>query len=119
VRKRYQATVTPPLESAELERLIEGVDLEDGPARALSASVLRRDQRGEVIEVEMVEGRKREVRRLFRALGAEVVDLVRTRVGPIALAGLPEGRWRELAGDELTRLYAAAGLPAPAGVATP
>ena len=119
VRKRYQATVTPPLESPELKRLIEGVELEDGPARALSATVLRRVSGGQVIELEMVEGRKREVRRLFRALGAEVVDLTRTRVGPIALAGLPEGRWRELAGDELQLLYAAAGLPPPSGVGMP
>jgi 16S rRNA U516 pseudouridylate synthase RsuA-like enzyme len=60
----------------------------------------------------MGEGRKREVRRLFAAIGIEVRDLVRTAVGPLQLGDLPEGEGRPLRAGELSSLRAAAGLPA-------
>ena len=52
----------------------------------------------------MREGRKREVRRLFDAVGHPVRRLVRERLGPISLGRLPIGQWRELTGQELERL---------------
>jgi 16S rRNA U516 pseudouridylate synthase RsuA-like enzyme len=61
----------------------------------------------------MAEGRKREVRRLFAAVGLEVRDLVRIAVGPLLLGDLAEGAARELRPAELSSLRAAAGLPAP------
>ena len=59
----------------------------------------------------MSEGRKREVRRLFAAIGLEVHDLVRIAVGPLELGSLPEGEARPLRETELASLRAAAGLP--------
>ena len=61
----------------------------------------------------MSEGRKREVRRLFAALGLEVRDLVRIAVGPVELGGLPEGEARALRPAEITSLRTAAGMSAP------
>ncbi len=54
----------------------------------------------------MREGRKREVRRLFDAVGHPVRRLVRERLGPIELGGLPAGEWRELRPDEVEALRA-------------
>jgi 23S rRNA pseudouridine2605 synthase len=110
VTKRYLATLDRPVSAAQLVQLMDGVDLEDGPARALSA---RRSGSDSVVEVVMAEGRKREVRRLFAALDLEVRDLVRIAVGPVELGGLPEGEARALRPAELTSLRAAAGMPAP------
>ena len=62
----------------------------------------------------MAEGRKREVRRLFAAVGLEVRDLVRVAVGPLELGALPEGEARALRPGELSSLRAAAGMTAPA-----
>ena len=59
----------------------------------------------------MGEGRKREVRRLFAAIGLEVRDLVRVGVGPLQLGPLPEGEARALRAGELSSLRRAAGLP--------
>jgi 23S rRNA pseudouridine2605 synthase len=116
VTKRYLATLDRPISPMELEQIVAGVDLEDGPARALSA---RRSGSDSVVEVIMAEGRKREVRRLFAAVGLEVRDLVRIGVGPLQLGDLAEGDARELSSSELSSLRAAAGLPEPARRAAP
>jgi 23S rRNA pseudouridine2605 synthase len=110
VTKRYVATLDAPVSADQLAAIVEGVELEDGPARALSA---KRAGSDEVVEVVMAEGRKREVRRIFAAVGLEVRDLVRIAVGPLLLGDLPEGETRELRPAELASLRAAAGLPAP------
>jgi 23S rRNA pseudouridine2605 synthase len=63
-----------------------------------------------MVEVVLVEGRNREVRRLLDAVGAPVRRLVRTAVGPIRLRGLAPGEFRPLRQDEIRSLYRAAGL---------
>jgi len=111
VTKRYVATLDRVISGAQLEAITTGVELEDGPARALTA---RRSGSDSVVEVVMAEGRKREVRRLFAAVGLEVRDLVRVAVGPLELGELAEGDARALRPAELSSLRAAAGMPAPA-----
>jgi 23S rRNA pseudouridine2605 synthase len=114
VTKRYVATLDRAITNAQLEQLTTGVELEDGPARALS---VRRSGSDSVVEVVMSEGRKREVRRLFAAIGLEVRDLVRVAIGPLELGELAEGAARALRPAELSSLRAAAGMPAPARAA--
>ena len=110
VTKRYVATLDAPVSAGQLAQIVAGVELEDGTARALSA---KRGGSDSSVEVVMAEGRKREVRRLFAAVGLEVRDLVRIAVGPLLLGDLAEGAARELRPAELSSLRAAAGLPAP------
>lgn len=62
------------------------------------------------VALEIHEGRKRQVRRMFSCVGHEVMSLERTKFGPIELAGLPQGSWRRLEASELSSLYAACGL---------
>ena len=64
-----------------------------------------------LVEVVLGEGRNREVRRMFSALGHEVEALVRTAIGPIRDPGLLPGTWRHLSTDEVRALYGAATLP--------
>lgn len=95
-----------------LRRLRLGVELEDGLARAHAAEVVTRQRaRGGAgaadharVRVVMREGRKREVRRLFDAVGHPVRRLVRERLGPISLGELRAGQWRELRPEELESL---------------
>lgn len=107
VTKRYLVTLDRAISNQQLALIMTGVELEDGPARALDAERAGSDS---VVEVVMAEGRKREVRRLFAAVGLDVRDLVRTAVGPLELGDLPEGQARALTRPELSRLRAAAGL---------
>lgn len=79
--------------------LVAGVDLDDGPARALRA----RPAPGGAV-VELGDGRKRQVRRMLEAVGHPVARLLRTHVGALALGDLPPGAHRELGPDDLQRL---------------
>jgi 23S rRNA pseudouridine2605 synthase len=109
VEKRYLAEVER-LPANAIPRMLAGVTLEDGPARAARARTVASAGRRRMVEVVMVEGRKREVRRLLGAVGAPVRRLVRTAVGPLRLTGLAPGEYRPLRPEEVRRLYQAVGL---------
>ncbi len=109
VEKEYLAEVEGTPSRRHVARLLRGVDLDDGPARAVGAKVSGQTGERGAITVVMGEGRKREVRRLLDAVGLPVRRLVRVRVGPIRLGTLGPGRVRELEPDEVRELYAAAG----------
>lgn len=93
-----------------IKRLREGVELEDGPARADRARVLADDGREGVVELTLHEGRNRIVRRIFSSQGFELTHLVRTRIGPVVLGDLRPGQTRELTAKELGTLMAEVGL---------
>jgi len=105
VGKTYLARVTGNPGRAALRALLEGVELEDGPARAREARLVSRQGGEALIELVMGEGRKREVRRLLEAVGHPVVGLVRTAIGPVTARGLRPGAWRELTLSEVRSLY--------------
>jgi 23S rRNA pseudouridine2605 synthase len=110
--REYAALVSPPPGGAALRRLLNGVPLEDGSARLLSARRLapppevqrERVEEGEWLRVRIGEGRKREVRRLFAVVDCRVERLVRTRFGALTLSGLREGEWRRLKPREVKAL---------------
>jgi 23S rRNA pseudouridine2605 synthase len=110
VQKEYLVEVEGVVTERHLSRLRTGVELEDGPARAISArSAGRAGARG-ALRLVMGEGRKREVRRMLAAVGLPVRRLVRLRVGPLRLGRLRPGEVRELTPEEVRALYRAAGL---------
>jgi 23S rRNA pseudouridine2605 synthase len=112
--REYAALVTPAPTRGDLQRLRNGVELEDGPARLLSSRFLApppevergRGEQGAWLRVRIGEGRKREVRRLFDVVGCRVERLVRTRFGPLTLEGLREGESRRLRPREVVALAA-------------
>jgi 16S rRNA U516 pseudouridylate synthase RsuA-like enzyme len=72
-------------------------------------SVRRLEDRGKYtwLEVVLAEGKNREVRRMIEAVGFKVLKLVRTGLGPLTLAGLEVGKWRELTPSEIAALRGA------------
>lgn len=115
VTKTYTALTTGKLSPAQVKNLEQGVELDDGPAKALSAKLIDVGDRGSLIEVVMGEGRNREVRRMVTAIGAEVTRLVRTAIGPIRDQRLKPGEWRPLSSREVWDLCRSAEA-APAGI---
>ncbi|MFL6191748.1 MAG: pseudouridine synthase [Actinomycetes bacterium] len=109
IEKRYLAEVER-LPADAPGRLRRGVELEDGFAKPARVRVVAGSGRRRMVEVVLVEGRNREVRRLLDAVGAPVRRLVRTAVGPIRLTGLAPGEFRPLRPEEIRSLYKAAGL---------
>jgi pseudouridine synthase len=110
VEKEYLAEVDGTVGQRALAKLVRGVELDDGPAKARSARVVGRSGRRGAVRLVMQEGRKREVRRMLDAVGLPVVRLVRLRVGPVRLGRLPAGDTRGLEPSEVAALYRAAGL---------
>jgi len=99
VEREYLARVRGALDPQTLEKLRAGIDLEDGPAafERIEAWGDKKDGRNRWYRVTLREGRKREVRRLFEAVGAPVSRLVRVRYGPASLPrDLAPGSWREM-----------------------
>jgi pseudouridine synthase len=109
VKKVYAVRVRGRVTDRDVRRLERGVDLDDGPAKALRARVLDRRDDASLLEVTMGEGRNREVRRMCEAIGHEVDTLFRTQIGPLADQDLAEGEWRRLTLDEVRALFDAAG----------
>lgn len=100
VPKTYRAHLQAPIADRDLERLRNGVELEDGPT---APTEIRRLADRE-IEVVLREGRNRQVRRMLEAVGNKVVALRRVRFGPLELGGLKEGRARKLSANEIAQL---------------
>src|SRR4029077_8785769 len=96
----YGAGACTQRSDADLERLRGGVELDDG---STSPAQVRR-LAGARIELTIHEGRNRQVKRMFEAVGHRVRSLHRTRYGPLTLEGLEPGRWRELEPFEVERL---------------
>ena len=105
VPKRYLVEIDGTVPRSLGRTLKAGVELDDGPARVDSFSVLDTTGRHSSVEVVLHEGRNHVVRRMFAAAGHPVVRLVRTAIGPIRLGDLPPGRTRRLGTEEVKSLY--------------
>jgi 23S rRNA pseudouridine2605 synthase len=110
VPKTYLAEVAGPVKKDIGKLLRAGIELEDGPAKVDSFRVIDARPGKALVEIVLHEGRNHIVRRLLAAVGHPVEQLVRIQVGPIKLGDLRSGRTRSLHGDELGRLFEAAGL---------
>ena len=110
VPKIYLVTVKGRFGEKKLQALLDGVELEDGPAAADAAEVVHREADSTVLSLTLHEGRKREVKRLCEAVGKHVLALRRVALGPLTLGSLQPGEYRELTAEEVEQLHAATGL---------
>jgi pseudouridine synthase len=104
VPKTYLVTASPALSDAQLQRLRDGVELSDGPTRPARVARVRNSETDTQFEMVLTEGRNRQVRRMVEALDAKVLELVRIKLGPIAIGRLPIGKWRTLTPAEVKSL---------------
>lgn len=99
VERTYRVTVAGNLSGDDIAGAGRGVDIGRGErSRPLSIEVMSRDGPGMTLEIVLVAGKNREIRRLCEALGAPVERLVRTKYGPFELGRLEPGARRELDG---------------------
>ena len=111
ITKTYIVLVDGVPGPKEIRSLLEGVQLDDGPARAEAARIIDESRHDRaLVEVVMTEGRNREVRRMFDLIGHEVEKLVRTAIGPITDPGLQPGQSRLLTAQE-NRALLESGFP--------
>jgi 23S rRNA pseudouridine2605 synthase len=107
VRKRYLAVVEGRLPARVLEKITQGLVDHGEMLKAERARLLEANESHSTVELELAEGKKREVRRLFAAQGFTVTRLKRLQIGSIKLGELPSGRWRILTSTEVKALLQA------------
>ncbi len=101
--KEYWVATTGRLTDADVERLEQGVEV-DGQVTWPARVKILVGQSPYTYSVTIHEGRKRQVRMMFAAIGQQVALLKRVRMGGLLLSALPEGEWRELTADDLRDL---------------
>lgn len=126
VMKVYHARVDGYLEDRDLEPLRRGLELDDGPTAPAVCRILetyetqgvcgsRPNPDHTLVEVAIHEGRKRQVKRMFSAIGHPVIRLHRVSFGSVEAKGLPAGAWRLLSQGEVEALREASSNPSYTG----
>jgi pseudouridine synthase len=104
VPKTYVARVRGKVSRRALATLREGVDLEDGLTAPADVRLKKQSAKTALVELTIHEGRKRQVRRMFAAVGLPVDELSRRRYGPLSDKGLEPGGHRQLSAEEVEAL---------------
>lgn len=114
LEREYAVRILGALSTEERQRLLDGVTLDDGPARVLALDDAGGSGANRWYRVVLAEGRNREVRRLFEAVGHVVSRLIRVCYGQVTLPrGLRRGAWVELPAPEVQALLQHAGMALP------
>lgn len=99
VKRTYEVLIAGSLGRAEAQAILRGVDIGRGEtSRPLGVRILDAKQDATLVEITLVEGKNREIRRLFERLGRPVLRLVRTKYGPFRLGTIRPGEWVEAEG---------------------
>ncbi len=107
VEKTYLATVKDKIKNKEIKKLEKGVFLPDDKIKTLPAKckIIKTTENLSVVELTIREGRKRQVKNMFKAVNHPVIKLERIKFGPIGINGLKKGEWRYLSEKEIDKLY--------------
>ena len=109
VAKRYRVQVAGIVDMSIIPKLKKGVYFAEGHAKASNVTIKGTHKNSSILEIELKEGKNREIRRLLARLGHKVMSLQRVAVGPVKLGKMLPGEYRPLRSAEVDALYAAAG----------
>lgn len=104
VPKTYEVLIAGHVSDIKLQKLRNGVTLDDGMTRPAGVKVLRQTNSKALLQVVLYEGKKRQIRRMAEALELTVIDLKRVKFGPLTLGRLQPGNYRSLTQTEVALL---------------
>jgi 23S rRNA pseudouridine2605 synthase len=104
IPRTYKVTIEGSISNVSVERLRKGISLDDGPTSPAHVRILDIQQGRSVIRITIFEGRSREIRRMFDALGHKTLKLIRTGYGNLNLGNLKVGKCRYLKNSEVRNL---------------
>ena len=106
ITKTYTATVRGIIENDAVEKLRNGVEIEDYKTRPAKVKILKTDEEKNIsrLEITIHEGKNRQVRKMCEAVGSKVVALHRSKIGDIGVKDLKLGTWRYLKGFEVKKI---------------
>lgn len=104
IGKTYLLKIKGPVAPIQIEKLENGVDLDDGVTQKAKVNIIQRRKDATIMEMTIYEGRKRQIRRMCEALKLNLADLERIKFGNLTLDGLKTGEYREMTGKQLESL---------------
>lgn len=102
IPKTYHVKVKGIIEEDDIERLRQGIRLEDGMTRPAKVRRLKKGVNNSWVEITIYEGRKRQIRRMLEKVGHPVIRLIRVGIGPFKIGSLKPGEIREVRGVNLS-----------------
>ncbi len=106
ITKTYTVTLSGIIENQAVEKLREGVEIEDYTTRPAKVKILKTDKEKNIsrLEITIHEGKNRQVRKMCEAIGSKVIALHRSKIGDIGVKDLKLGNWRYLKNYEIEKL---------------
>lgn len=106
IEKTYVATVKGIVNDEEIEKLKNGVKIEDYTTKKAKVKILKFDEEKNITRLQIIihEGKNRQVRKMCEAIGKKVVALHRSKIGNIEVKKLPIGKWRYLTKFEIDNI---------------
>lgn len=105
ITKTYYVTVQGSIDIAHLARLERGIHLAEGLAKVDKVKIRKQRRHATDLEIELSEGKNREIRRILARLGHKVVELKRVAIGTLRLGDIPTGAYRPLTAEEVRKLH--------------
>lgn len=105
VPKTYLVKIEGTLKETDLNPIRSGIEIDGYVTKKCRAHIVETDKSYTKIHITLTEGKNREIRKMFAALGKEVTLLKRIKIGEITLKGLDRGAWRKLSDREVAYLY--------------
>jgi 23S rRNA pseudouridine2605 synthase len=110
IPRTYKVIIGGSISDASVEQLKKGIQLDDGPTGPAHLMVINRQQKRSVVRITTFEGRSREIRRMFEAMGHKTLQLIRIGYGSLQLGDLKVGEYRHLTSVEVETLRSSVGL---------
>jgi 23S rRNA pseudouridine2605 synthase len=101
ITKEYEVMLNRPVQEEDLNRLRSGQIELDGRAVHPEEIITTGERK---VSIKLIEGRNRQIRRMFDRVGYDVDDLYRIRIGPITINGIPEGKLEKLSSEKVNEL---------------
>jgi 23S rRNA pseudouridine2605 synthase len=110
IEKTYLVKCERAVSDENIEKLEKGIEIENARTAPAKIEIISRTENFSRLHITIHEGRKRQVRLMFQAVGNRVIALKRIKFSGLALGNLPEGKYRYLTGNEISSLKKAVGL---------
>ena len=106
IEKTYNVTIRGNITKEEIEQLKDGVTIDDYKTSKAKVRILKREDEKNITRIEVIihEGRNRQVRKMFEAIGKNVIALHRSKIGKIEVKDIKIGTWRYLSKEEVKSL---------------
>ncbi|MFP3982552.1 MAG: pseudouridine synthase [Desulfurivibrionaceae bacterium] len=105
IKKTYIARVSGFPSKPDLKRLTEGIEIEGRQTAPARIKTIKSSRHSSVLKISIHEGRKRQIRKMFAAIGHPVLELTRIAYGNLKLGELPSGKYRVLHEEELIKIF--------------